>query len=233
MRNVNQPARHNPRIWYALVAIAALAGIALVALAVVSSRKAPTGSSGALFAPSASQPASGAVADTSASAASVTPAPSATATAAAPGAAGSQGANPGSASKPSPAKKPLPGKPPVELSSVPTGTIAFLSGVSGTKPQTYLVVADVLGWQKKATGVAVFKVISARLLGAVDPITGLEKSKPAAGATDNSAALRSTTFLAATSRRARSSLTTDIHELNVVLIPGMGGSTLVIDRVVR
>jgi hypothetical protein len=120
-----------------------------------------------------------------------------------------------------------------DVRDVPAGTLSHLADTTGTVPQTYLVVGNVLGWANRAGGVVCVTCVSATLLGPIDPATGVPAGKPPAGTRDHSPEFVGVSLVAATSGRARTDLRPGVRTLHIILLPTAGGATFVVDRVVR
>ena len=120
-------------------------------------------------------------------------------------------------------------RPPV-LERVPAGTVSHPALVVST-PQTYEIVADVLGYENEQTGVICLKLHEARLLAAVDAMSGKEsETSPSDSGPDYAADLEGLTVLAGTTSPARDGFAPTCR-LRVVLLPVGDGVTLYVDRV--
>lgn len=109
--------------------------------------------------------------------------------------------------------------------------VSFIEIPQFTSPQTYEVVVEVLGWKDATAGSIYIRVMSARLLGPIDPVTGREVAAPPIGEPEYSSRIEGLTLLASTSERVRGPLDgSGVTTVQLVLVPSTGGAVPRIDR---
>jgi len=118
---------------------------------------------------------------------------------------------------------------------VESGQAASYLPVSGLSvPQTYRCSVDVIGWRDREAGLAEVRVVSAELLGPIDPATGQATGKPEDPTLGRSGYVEGRTLLVTVTGAAATDLPgSGPAKVHLVFVPSGEGAVFWIDRVIE